>query len=273
MQMGVNKNHAERQTTAEEHYFQKFLSKLQDPSITDPITPKLSVTGMPSPPDRIATRNNRQIGIELCEYFVDLNSPDQVEGSPLRREESEFNRIIETAKTKFERQSSRQLRVDFSKNSSWKFTNENDRNLKREIVDRIVTMINTIYSGQGVAALSWHQLSVFNLQDVFQSVWIEDYHSKYPSLWAMNGGGGIPTVLHENLDVRVQEKNNKLSGYLRYCDECWLLIYTTGGGMSSWVHISDSRETIETYKFESSFSRLFFLEGFTGELIELQTTG
>lgn len=69
------------------------------------------------------------------------------------------------------------------------------------------------------------------------------------------------------IQKRIDAKQKKLEGYLKKCEECWLLI-----GVDEWtapeaVYITDKTRG---HAFRGEFGRLFFLKNIEGNLMELR---
>ena len=67
----------------------------------------------------------------------------------------------------------------------------------------------------------------------------------------------------------IDEKNSKQGRYRQRCDECWLLIVASGGRPSGLFE--PSAET-KNHLYHSLFERTYFIEAFSGAVIELTTT-
>lgn len=72
----------------------------------------------------------------------------------------------------------------------------------------------------------------------------------------------------ERIQDRIDQKEQKINNYRRKCDPIWLLAVIDGGNPSSFFEIGNS---IGQHKFETSFDKVFLLEYWQSNLIELKT--
>jgi hypothetical protein len=71
------------------------------------------------------------------------------------------------------------------------------------------------------------------------------------------------------LQAVIDEKNLRHVRYSQHCDECWLLVVASGGRPSG---LFEPSEETRSHVYRSLFARTFFMEAFSGRLIELTTT-
>ena len=81
---------------------------------------------------------------------------------------------------------------------------------------------------------------------------------------------GHPVTLSPGqLQAAIDAKNSRHAHYTQHCDECWLLIVASGGRPSGLFEASDDTGS---HEYRSLFARTFFMEAFSGVLLELSTT-
>lgn len=86
-------------------------------------------------------------------------------------------------------------------------------------------------------------------------------------IWQPSRVGIVPYDFTQGLQATLDAKRNRLSSYLRRCDECWLLVVAPGTSSSAFVEIDGpTRESV----FEFAFARCFMLDGFNGRYFELR---
>lgn len=118
---------------------------------------------------------------------------------------------------------------------------------------------------------SWMKLREYGLENIFDSIYLHILPSNWTSLWAEAGGGGIPSVVHSNIQEIVERKERKIQKYLEYGSETWLLIHTEMmSGMASWLVINETDEELQKWVLKTSFDRVFFLHSSRNRVIEFQ---
>jgi hypothetical protein len=86
--------------------------------------------------------------------------------------------------------------------------------------------------------------------------------------WSVPDSGWVQMDFSPELQAAIDEKNSRHVRYAQHCDECWLLVVASGGRPSGLFEASDETRN---HVYRSLFARTFFMEGFTGALLELST--
>ncbi len=135
----------------------------------------------------------------------------------------------------------------------------------RELVEFVKKEIPEIDNSK-----SWH----YYKSGLKYSEWISIH------LGTVNGRSWLPGHRFERIHInwmtinpiceiqsRIDEKQSKISYYLRRCDECWLLI-----GVDEWTapEAVAITEELESHVFLGDFQRLFFLRDIEGSVVELR---
>lgn len=94
-------------------------------------------------------------------------------------------------------------------------------------------------------------------------IWIERSKANF---WVSHAGGAIPTLGPEDIRRLIKAKELKIPGY-RPVSELWLLVVAAGWNTSGFCEVSSA---LETFRFRTSFDRLFFLHDSEGHVWELQ---
>ena len=97
---------------------------------------------------------------------------------------------------------------------------------------------------------------------VFRAAVLTKHH------WAAPDSGWVQMDFVPELQHAIDEKNSRHARYRQQCDECWLLIVASGGRPSGLFE--PSSET-RNHVYSSSFAKTFFMEAFSGRLVELTT--
>jgi hypothetical protein len=85
--------------------------------------------------------------------------------------------------------------------------------------------------------------------------------------WQASRVGIVPLDFRLALQNSLDTKRDRLSSYLKRCDECWLVVVAPGTSPSAFVEIDGpTREAL----FDFAFARCFMLDGFNGRYFELQ---
>jgi hypothetical protein len=256
----------ERQAREEEFYFRQFLTLNNDFK-----SPEISIPVEPATPDRLIKIEGKRIGIDLTKYYID-SQKSGLGGSLIQKEENDFENLVREAQRRFELNHTQRLYIIFRKDHNFCFPAVGVRKIKEDIITKIVKMVETSYVYNQPLTYFWNSLLKFKLQNIFSLVTIDHYPQDWNGHWGMSGGGGIPTVEYINIEAILNRKEKKIHGYLKVCDESWLLIHTAfSGGMSSWLRIEDSKDQISKFTFNTKFSKVFFLETRSDFLIEFLT--
>lgn len=86
--------------------------------------------------------------------------------------------------------------------------------------------------------------------------------------WSVPDSGWVQMDFIPELQRTISAKNSRYGRYRQRCDECWLLIVASGGRPSGLFE--PSAET-KNHQYQSLFERTYFMEAFSGALIELTT--
>ena len=70
-----------------------------------------------------------------------------------------------------------------------------------------------------------------------------------------------------NIQATIQDKERHFSVYRKKCDELWLLSASEGHYPSSNFA---SSEALSSHAFQTRFDRVFYLDGFRGDIVELK---
>jgi hypothetical protein len=258
-----------RQRQKEDFYFQAFCDGF--PEI------KSFVQSVPSgngAPDFILQKEGIKISLDLTAYFIDSDESDK--SSLVKLEESKLGWIIKRAQKEFEATSAFKLNVAFIKNHHFSVRLLNEDAIQ-DMVKNIVALIASYLMHEYTLLkdshpwFRWKELREFGLENIFSSIYMYIFPSDWQSLWAEAGGGGVPSIVHSNLQAIVEKKEIKVQKYLQYGNEAWLLIHTEMmSGMASWVVIQETDEELHKWVLKTSFNRVFFLHSSRNRVIEFQ---
>jgi hypothetical protein len=97
-------------------------------------------------------------------------------------------------------------------------------------------------------------------------IWISRSYPYEHHEWDWPEAGFVKSDAIQLFEERIREKSAKLSDYLRECDECWLLIVAPSFKPSGMIH-PDAHSF--SYRYNSPFSRTYFLDFGRGSVAEL----
>ena len=198
------------------------------------------------------------LGIEITRYIQDQGKC----GSPLHELEIIQERIVKEAQEIFEQARNEQLQVSVGWISNVKPPKADRKNLARGIV-QIVTRLVT--QGQNCWQPDWTQPNEAALGKHFAKVWVDSLKQD-SSFWVCIEAGSLGYDVHR-VQVVLGEKESKVAGYRKRCQEIWLVIVAEGRHISS-TFFPD--KDFETATFRTSFDRVFILDVFRNLVRELR---
>jgi len=212
-------------------------------------------------PDVFVIMNGRRTGVEVKE----LHQRSEPGKGPRRLQESERFGIVARAQALAEASAMPVVDVAVHFRDSVQIT-KGDRNT---VVDRLVELVSrNMPTPDGSVVLElWRQrdnpLPWIRTLRLYRANVLSRHH------WAVPDSGWVQMDFVQQLQSAIDEKNVKHDRYRQYCDECWLLIVASGGRPSGLFEPSDETKS---HVYHSSFARTFFMEAFSGALVELRTT-
>jgi len=96
----------------------------------------------------------------------------------------------------------------------------------------------------------------------FGKIWLTDHR------WEVMESGTVSTMFISELQDTINKKNQKIDDYLKFCDECWLLIVADRTRADQKYCFTPE---MQGHMYESKFQRTFFLEIVERLLQELTT--
>jgi hypothetical protein len=212
-------------------------------------------------PDVCILTGERRIGIEITELHQDA-APGH---APRRLQESERAQIAARARVSAEALAMPVVDVAVHFNEAVPVS----KAVRDMIANGLVELVskNLPNSGASVTVEVWRQankpLPWIRSVRLFRADFLTKHH------WSVPDSGWVQMDFISELQRTIDEKNSKYGRYRQRCDECWLLIVTSGGRPSGLFE--PSAET-KNHFYHSLFERTFFMEAFGGALVELTTT-
>ncbi len=200
---------------------------------------------------------DRKIGIEMTALILDESS---------RERESKQDAVLNEAQKLFEQQLPLPLHVTvaFSTTADW-------RNLERkqaakalaDTVKRCVVEVKDLPESQTQFNIRTETV----IHPCIQSVGVLFMDRLTIPCWTPITSFWVPDAPADKIQAIIDRKNQNISGYLRGCDEVWLLILEAGSPSSYYDGFEKLDETI----FTSGFARTLIGRVPTGELVALPT--
>jgi hypothetical protein len=209
-------------------------------------------------PDVVCELNGKRIGIELTRYF---------HSDVLKTEQSLSQKLIDSAKTKYEIKYGKSCTVHFFYRHDWKFlTLEKIRKTFDHLSDKIVEYVVAFHADENYNDHSpYFELEQYGLADVFYTItfpgkWLTKHH------WDISGAAFSHMPLS---DETLQELNNRISNkesdFEKYklannLDACWLLIYFAGDEVSDLDLQDNTEQEIQPKIERTRYSKVFLFD-------------
>jgi hypothetical protein len=212
-------------------------------------------------PDVCLTAGGHSIGVEVTE----LHQSSTVGNSLRRLQESERVGIVAEARARAESSAMPVVDVAVHFNDSVSIRKRDRERLVNGLVNLVRTHLPNSEAPVTVelwrnpsAALPW-----IRTVRLFRTSFLTKHH------WAVPASGWVQMEFRAELQAVIDEKNLRHVRYSQHCDECWLLVVASGGRPSG---LFEPSEETRSHVYRSLFARTFFMEAFSGRLIELTTT-
>jgi hypothetical protein len=214
----------------------------------------------PAPDFVVVTEQQRRIGIELTQVF-------KVDGGtevPQQAVEAAKEEITVAARTysEFLGTPPAHIALFFSlrKRPNAKVRQQIARQVAQVVRENMPPVGESVQLDRGIGG-SRNQPNEVDL------ILINRVHPANRHQWTWPEMGAAQMDAIELLERKIEIKARKLDDYLRYCDECWLLIIAPSFKPSGMIHPDNSTVT---HSYVSPFSRTYFLDFGRGSVVRLQ---
>jgi hypothetical protein len=211
----------------------------------------------PPLPDIVVETQDKKIGIEITALIFDEEG---------KRRESDQGAILREAQKLFEEKYQLPLHVtvSFEEVANWK--QHNRRQIAHFIASNVMRFVAQVRS------LPQYETQFdFHLDDVahshIQGIDIFYLNRLTIPCYESSTSFVVPSVSIEKIQEVINRKSQNVTGYLKGCDEVWLLIIETGSPSSYFEHFDKLKED----NFASGFSRTLIGRISKGELLVLET--
>ena len=212
-------------------------------------------------PDVCVVGNGYRTGIEVTE----LHQRPDPGGTSRRLQESERSIIVRRAQALAESSAMPVVDVAVHFNELVPIAKAHRDVIVNALVDLVSRHMPTIDAS--VIVEPWrqpsYQLRCVRTVRLYRAAILTRHH------WSAPDSGWVQMDFVPELQHLIDEKNSRYARYRQHCDECWLLIVASGGRPSGLFEPSDQTRN---HVFRSSFAKTFFMEAFSGTLIQLNVT-
>ena len=211
----------------------------------------------PPLPDAIVEINGRKIGIETTALIAN---------GEISRREGDQDKILNEAQKQFEKQCQMPLHVSvsFAESANWqKINRQQIASFVTDIVIRSISEVKELAQYKSYFSIRKDRLS----HDYIRSIGISFSDKLTISCWSPITSFMVPDAPIEIIQSIINRKSKNLHGYLKGCDEVWLLLLETGSPSSYY----DGFDKLNERTFTSDFARTLIGRIPNGELVELQT--
>ena len=209
-------------------------------------------------PDFLFRTPHDILGIEVRRIFQETKKREL----PLQSQESERRKIIQRAKQLCASLPPLAVSVHFSTYPS--ITKKDQLPLCKKIVE----IVRSHVQQKDAQIRIPNSTDSTELPDQVALIDILGLPESCNHIWSVPEAGFIQKDYVPDIQSVLNEKEQLLPKYLCKCDRCWLLVVSEGYAPSSLFE--PSSETTQ-YLYESSFERVFYIDGFSKKVVELKT--
>lgn len=209
-------------------------------------------------PDFIVHTPHKKLGIEHTEIF----QPGIPNGESLQAQDSLAQRVVDKANKLYLQNHSQPLWVQILFNPRVKIIKQDVHRIA-EMVFQLIE-VAPIESGGYIMLKRDRGNSEYFPQEIAM---IHMHPNKRDNMWRCSSIGIIPEITQEQLQEKIDKKEQKLDSYTQNCSEIWLLIVADDLRVPSSVDLTQSALT---YQYKTRFDRAFFFWNSSRRYIELQ---
>lgn len=211
-------------------------------------------------PDFLISVNQKIIGVELVDYVRGQNKGD----SSYRRNEVLWQRVTDKAKVVFETQHAEPLMVHLH----WYKHKHLHQSEVNPLANEIATIIkNHIPVGLfDTIQIKNKEMGNGRLSFYAHGIHVTRTRNKEQSLWSFINSGFISVPVTE-LQELINNKDIKVTEYLKKCDEVWLVIVADGSQISSNV---DLHQDVIEHDYNTDFTNILFYNRLNRSVMQLR---
>jgi hypothetical protein len=201
-----------------------------------------------------------QLGIEVTEYILG-QSP---EGSLIRRREKIRESLVRTAQSRFETTCKERLQVSIF----WSSEALPSKAESKQFVERTVQIVTgLLQQGSECWRPNFSQIDDIKFGKHIGQICIYRLH-RSESFWDSVEAGAIGNDVNR-VQILICQKDAKVTEYRSKCLSIWLLIVADDKHLSS---VFSPDEDFPNATFRTLFDRVFILDSFANEVIELNVS-
>jgi hypothetical protein len=150
----------------------------------------------------------------------------------------------------------------------WQQQNRQNRNYFASAIAKLVTANIPDADRFTQAENDWNNRETFPYE--IDSINIYRFSKSQGNEWSAPSAGLFRENFTDELQAVISEKDLKLCGYAKNCDQQWLLIVAENSSPSTFF---DPSEQTVNHVYKSSFEKVFLFKLFSEKLSELKLTG
>lgn len=208
-------------------------------------------------PDFIVHTPHKKLGIEHTEIF----QPGIPNGESLQAQDSLAQRVVDEANKLYLQNHSQPLWIQVLFNSKVKIIKQDVHRIAEMVVQLIE--VAPIESGEYIILKRNSDNSKYFPQEIAM---IHMQPTKRDNMWRCSSIGSVPELTQQQLQEKIDKKEQKLDSYTQNCSEIWLLIVADDLRIPSSVGLTQSAST---YQYNTRFDRAFFFWNSSRRYIEL----
>jgi hypothetical protein len=218
----------------------------------------------------IVQDGNWSIGIEFTEYLRQSPHGPALwhEESELRRQESEREQAIENARDIYIRKDLPPLEVRIYWSPHFTLTKKQRPILANEIAELVATEATNLPEAGAQVTLENTGLANSVVPEEIHSITIARFVWSRRNHWAASVADYPSSLKSHDIIKIIQTKEQKLGGYRRICAQVWLVCVIEGFRPSSFAEFLQS---VIDESYQTAFEKVFLLECFEGQVVELHT--
>ncbi|MCX5847743.1 MAG: hypothetical protein NTW12_15540 [Deltaproteobacteria bacterium] len=211
-------------------------------------------------PDFIVHASHKHLGIEHTEMF----QPGDPHGQSMQAQDSLAQRVVDKANQLYLQNHSQPLLVQILFKTRGKMGKQDVQRIAKMVVHIIEE--TTIESGSPMTLQRTRQNSEHFPKEIAM-IHVYYHPNGKENRWVCSSIGFVPQLTPEQLQEKIDKKEQKLDSYSSKCCELWLLIVADDLRIPSSV---DLTVLASTHHYSTRFDRVFFYWNASRKYVELQ---
>jgi hypothetical protein len=213
-------------------------------------------------PDFLIQFLDRTVGVEITRIF----NPGKPKSPPPQSQDTERDLIAERAQAIATDQSLAPVMVDIYFDSRQSIGKRDRDSIAQQLVDLVAANMPALGDDR---LIEKHHPTKLEFLLQIEAVHIWRFKPLTSHLWQTADAGIVNEDFAPYLQQLIDDKNGKVSTYRQKCDDCWLMVVADWRGPSAFFEISDK---MSSHNYESAFDRVYFVEGYSGRVVALNTS-